>query len=182
MDSPEGRLTRRSATVTISAPDASCACFMISIVAYLPVPTISRDENSLPPRTRFVSLMLAAPHRSYDFHPVALAQGGRRVRALRRPLAVHGHRRDLARDAEVREQAFDAEPVGDLQLLAVHRDPHKRNDRALSGAGAGSILLPRFPSLGVSRSGSRGPGPHPVLRNPSPPDDSRRIPPGPARD
>src|SRR3989338_2107032 len=34
---------------------------MISIVAYLPVPTISRDENSLPPRTRFVSAMTLSP-------------------------------------------------------------------------------------------------------------------------
>src|SRR3990172_2797356 len=150
MDSPEGRLTRRSATATISPPDASCACFMISIVAYLPVPTISRDENSLPPRTRFVSLMLAAPHRSYDFHPVALAQGGRRVRALRRHLAVHGHRRVLARDAEVREQALHAEPVGDLQLLAVHREPHKRNGRALSGAAPRPLAPAPFPSLWFS--------------------------------
>src|SRR5215470_11622382 len=36
---------------------------MTSIDAYFPVPTISRDENSLPPMTRFVSLMARPPLR-----------------------------------------------------------------------------------------------------------------------
>ena len=39
--------TRRTATVTISAPDASCACAMTGVDGYLPVPTISRDVNVL---------------------------------------------------------------------------------------------------------------------------------------
>src|SRR5437899_10971389 len=55
-------------TLDIHAVTASWACFMISIDPYLPVPTIRRDENSLPPRTRFVSVMALSPtdrcHRS----------------------------------------------------------------------------------------------------------------------
>src|SRR5262245_26672628 len=99
----------------IWAPEASWACFMTSRDAYLPVPTIRRDENSLPPMTRFVSLMaltslpLSPAHRSDDLHPVALAQHRRLVRALRRHLTVHGHRGVLALDAELREQPLDAE-------------------------------------------------------------------------
>jgi hypothetical protein len=38
-------LTRRTATVIISAPDASCALTITDGDEYFPVPTISRDEN-----------------------------------------------------------------------------------------------------------------------------------------
>ncbi len=41
-------LTRRTATVTISAPDASTAAAFSSKLLYLPVPTISRDVNVRP--------------------------------------------------------------------------------------------------------------------------------------
>src|SRR2546421_6826836 len=61
IDSPLGRLTRRTATVMISVPEASWASRITSIEAYLPVPTISRDVNSLPPSTRFVSYMPLPP-------------------------------------------------------------------------------------------------------------------------
>src|SRR5678815_2977457 len=43
------RSTRRTATVTTSAPDASIARIMSEFDAYLPVPTISRERNSRPP-------------------------------------------------------------------------------------------------------------------------------------
>src|SRR5580765_4896103 len=43
--------TRRTATVTISAPEASCAACMIWWVGYLPVPMMSRDVNSRPAMT-----------------------------------------------------------------------------------------------------------------------------------
>ena len=45
----------------ISVPEASWASRITSIEAYLPVPTISRDVNSLPPSTRFVSYMPLPP-------------------------------------------------------------------------------------------------------------------------
>src|SRR5262245_59697965 len=45
------RLTRRTATVTISARDSSRAAFIRGIVAYLPVPTISRERNERLPKT-----------------------------------------------------------------------------------------------------------------------------------
>src|SRR5262245_53566243 len=40
--------TRRTATVTISAPEAACACAMTGCDEYLPVPTMSRDLNVRP--------------------------------------------------------------------------------------------------------------------------------------
>ena len=45
-------LTRRTATVTMSAPDASWARCMTGNDEYLPVPTIRRDLNSRPAITK----------------------------------------------------------------------------------------------------------------------------------
>src|ERR1051325_7234576 len=43
------RSIRRSATVTISHPDASRAAFISSALRYLPVPSMRRDAKVLPP-------------------------------------------------------------------------------------------------------------------------------------
>src|SRR5207302_1844785 len=111
----------------ISAPEASWASFMTSIDEYLPVPTIRREENSLPPRTRFVSFMALPPtHRSHDFHLVARVEPRRRVGALGCDLAVYRDGRVLARDAQVRQQRLHADALRDLALFAVHRDLHHR--------------------------------------------------------
>ncbi len=40
--------TRRTATVTMSAPEASCACTMTAFDEYFPVPTIKRDAKVRP--------------------------------------------------------------------------------------------------------------------------------------
>ena len=39
------RFTRRTATVTISVPDAACASAITACDGYLPVPTIRRDRK-----------------------------------------------------------------------------------------------------------------------------------------
>src|SRR6266851_6393687 len=44
--------TRRTATVTISAPLSSTAARVSAKSLYFPVPTISRDLNDLPPRSK----------------------------------------------------------------------------------------------------------------------------------
>ena len=46
------RFTRRTATVTISAPEISRASFISGKVAYLPVPTMRREANVRPPKTK----------------------------------------------------------------------------------------------------------------------------------
>src|SRR3989442_4334245 len=83
------RSTRRTATVTISAPDASWASFMTWKLGYLPVPTMRRERNSRPARIRGSPLMLpmvartaasggftplAAPHEGHYLEPVAVVQ------------------------------------------------------------------------------------------------------------
>src|SRR5947208_2458681 len=53
------RSMRRSATVTISHPEASSAAFISSALRYLPVPSISRDVKILPPISRSSNIKLA---------------------------------------------------------------------------------------------------------------------------
>src|ERR1700722_20151051 len=48
------RLTRRTATVTISAPEASMAAWVWGPSLYLPVPTMRRDWNAPPAITKGV--------------------------------------------------------------------------------------------------------------------------------
>src|SRR5881275_789411 len=49
------RSTRRTATVTISAPDASMARTIVSLSRYLPVPTMRREWKVRPPMVNGVS-------------------------------------------------------------------------------------------------------------------------------
>src|SRR6185436_3197139 len=110
----------------ISVPDASCASRMTSREEYFPVPTISRDVNSLPPRTRLVSYMtLASPHRTDDLDLVAFGQRDRRVGTLGRDVAVDGDGRVLALDVKESEQAVHRGPGRDLHRLAVDADRHR---------------------------------------------------------
>ena len=64
-------LTRRTATVTISAPDASSAAAFCSKLLYLPVPTISR-EVKVRPATLQVSPISAAADEGDDLIIVAI--------------------------------------------------------------------------------------------------------------
>src|SRR6266436_4763455 len=76
--------TRRTATVIISAPDASCACTITAGDEYLPVPTISREVNVLsairklstyalsPLPSALVDRRLAASNEVHDLDGVAL--------------------------------------------------------------------------------------------------------------
>src|SRR5438309_4919708 len=99
----------------IWAPEASWASFITSMDEYFPVPTMSREENSLPPRTRFVSFMPLSPtHRSYDFHLVTRVETGHRVGPLGRDLTVHHRRGGFALDAELRREPHDRKAVGDI--------------------------------------------------------------------
>src|SRR5215208_3184080 len=82
-------LTRRTATVTISAPAASWACAITANEEYLPVPTISRDVNVRPAMTRgsevamgSASLGMLSPRRGAaadevdDFNFITLSDDG----------------------------------------------------------------------------------------------------------
>src|SRR5688572_11134956 len=99
---------------------------MIGSVLYLPVPTISRDVNSLPPRTRLVSYMnLASPHGTNDLDLVAVRELQGVVVALGHHVAIDGHRCVLALDVEEGEQALDGEAGLHVHRLAVDGDLHR---------------------------------------------------------
>src|ERR1051326_1855158 len=72
--------TRRTATVTISAPDASCARTISAGDGYLPVPTISRDVKVLPAITSSSIVhpsRLSAADEVHDLDLIAVAHFGR---------------------------------------------------------------------------------------------------------
>src|SRR6266853_1820741 len=67
------RFTRRTATVTMSAPDAEIACVIVSLSRYFPVPTIKRDRNVRPPMVsgmsfRTASAVVIASSASHEMH------------------------------------------------------------------------------------------------------------------
>src|SRR6266542_2490060 len=72
-------LTRRTATVTTSAPATSMA-FCVSMKSlYLPVPTHRRERNSIPAivkRSSFMVVALPPADEADDFKPVSIAQRG----------------------------------------------------------------------------------------------------------
>src|SRR5262245_19182689 len=83
--------TRRTATVIISAPEASCACTISAGDEYLPVPTISLDVKvlsaivklSTTPSALNAALSpqaLASANEVHDFNGVSLANHGVGVR------------------------------------------------------------------------------------------------------
>src|SRR5262245_66461724 len=79
--------TRRTATVTISAPEASTARRVSSNERYFPVPTMRRERYSRPARTngsvRPSDMPSPAPDEVDHLDGVAVAQGGARVLGAR---------------------------------------------------------------------------------------------------
>src|SRR3989475_8996019 len=70
-------LTRRTATVTTSAPDASMAFWVSTKSLYLPVPTQSRERTSMPAivnRSSFMLCILSTTDEPDDLHAVPVAQ------------------------------------------------------------------------------------------------------------
>src|SRR5688572_33141667 len=105
------RSTRRTATVTMSAPEASCASRMTCRLGYLPVPTIRRDLNSRPARispSPMVPIVALAPaDEGDDLHRVTVAEARRGVLGARdhAPVVLDGDARAVQRE--------DAQQVGD---------------------------------------------------------------------
>src|SRR6185312_13308637 len=91
--------TRRTATVTISAPEASIASLVSGPSLYFPVPTINRDPNVRPAITN--SLMLP----SYRFSSEAKASSTRKRRSIDQT------------DSDARN-----DPLQQIRYRRVHRD------------------------------------------------------------
>src|SRR5688572_5042021 len=101
--------TRRTATVTMSAPDAACACAMTLFDGYLPVPTIKRERKVRPAMTNGVSVMvsLAAADEVDDLHGVAIVQDDVGERAAFQDLEVVLDRHAAGIDVELVEELGD---------------------------------------------------------------------------
>src|SRR5689334_10487825 len=113
--------TRRTATVTISAPDASCARTITGYDGYLPVPTMRREVKVRSAMTSgsITGISLAAADEVHDLHFVPFLDArGVVSSALDDDLVVLDS--DAARiDAQLREQGGDGERTGELKRLAI---------------------------------------------------------------
>src|SRR5688572_18193033 len=95
--------TRRTATVTISAPDASCACAITALEGYLPVPTMSRDRNVRPAMTKLESTMVKFTNvRIYEWMD---------CRGSVAPQFVHSSIRQLRRSSPSADEVHNLHPV-----------------------------------------------------------------------
>src|SRR5687767_3322126 len=119
--------TRRTATVTMSAPDASCAACMIWWDGYLPVPMIRRDANSRPAITKgsiASDYHRPSAHEVDDFYLVAGLHRRRRVRVPLDDDEVALDRDAAGIDAELRQQLRDRDAAVELVGFAVEGDCH----------------------------------------------------------
>src|SRR5687768_16147567 len=136
--------TRLTATVTMSAPDAACACAMTACEGYLPVPTMSRDLNVRPAITNGVSIIdISAPGSGFglratssdevhDFNPVALVHQrvGEGVAPEDLEIVLDGHAARV--DRQPRQQIGDGQRLVDFEGFPVERDEHRLWSRMLS--------------------------------------------------
>src|SRR2546428_7760407 len=120
-------LTRRTATVTTSAPDASMAFWVSTKSWYLPVPSQSGERTSMPAivsRSSCMRCVLPTADEPDDFHAVPVAQ-----RCAREGLTVHHREVQLHGDsfggnAQVGQERSDRVSVRHLTRLSIHGDAH----------------------------------------------------------
>src|SRR5213593_1532356 len=159
---------------------------MISSDPYFPVPTIRRDENSLPPITSEVSMALlllpcSATHRPNHLNAVPILEPDGLELVAARDLTVDGDGGELALHAEGGEEALDAEAVRHLHHLAVDRDLHRpsggpKTKRPRPQSGCGRVWR-RVPFAGITQIRFEGSRAAPGSQESSPHDDERSIPP-----
>src|SRR5713226_4705089 len=135
------RSSRRTATVTICAPEARMAFCMVGKSLYLPVPTTRRERNRCSPSESSSDMALSSAHESDDLQhvpprelllPVPRALHHRPVALHRDPFGAHAQPRaprrpvappppaccvtlacaPIGSHAQVAQQAGDGEPVG----------------------------------------------------------------------
>src|SRR6188474_2315265 len=147
-------LTRRTATVIISAPDASCACTMTAGDEYLPVPTISRDVNVLSAIVNLSTVALPSADEIDDFHLIAVAYQRRIVGGAPDDdeVVLDG---DAARvDFQPGEQRGHRQRRVDFIRVAVQRNPREpihRYDSTGKAAGDSAGLSRRLVADGLQQ-------------------------------
>src|SRR5690349_8665083 len=123
-DSPRApRSTRRTATVTISAPDASSAARVCAMSRYLPVPTKSRDANRCAPIEKASSISSSA-YELHDLESIAFVDARLRVLGAGNDLGVALDCDELIAEAERVEQRRHGGARCDVSILPIDHDPH----------------------------------------------------------
>src|SRR5262245_18655366 len=134
--------TRLTATVIMSAPEASCARTMTDGDEYLPVPTMSRDEKERPAITSVSDGVMsgltfstrAAAHEVDDFDLIARVDGGPiERRALEHDEVVFDGHASLVY-VERGEQLADGQRSGELVRIAIERDGQRHELHSSSPA------------------------------------------------
>src|SRR5881296_3303986 len=144
-------LTRRTATVTTSAPDASMAFWVSTKSLYLPVPTQSRERNSMPAivnRSSFMTCVLPATDEPDDFHAVAVGQRCSRERLPVHDLEVPLHGDSFGWNAQIGQERCDRLPIRHLTRLSIQGDAHGK--RIIPYA-AETVSTAQAPALGLRR-------------------------------
>src|SRR5258705_801206 len=143
--------TRRTATVTMSAPDAACACAITACDEYLPVPTMSRDVKVRPAMVNGVSVMSrplnsAATHEIDDLDAVAVADERRRERGAPDDHEVVLHRDAPRVDVEPFEKFLHRQRLLEIVGIPVERNAHGRGSEncTLGGMAPGAPTATRF--------------------------------------
>src|SRR5262245_57700519 len=114
-------LTRRTATVTISAPDASSAAAFCSKSLYLPVPTISR-EVKVRPATVQVSLNSTPANEVDDLIGVAVLDEHLAKGRARDDLQIALDRDPVRIEPDLGDQLGQRRPAGNAAMFAVDDD------------------------------------------------------------
>src|SRR5688572_2423553 len=118
--------TRRTATVTMSAPEAACAWAMTGCDGYLPVPAIRRDANVRPAITRGVSITSVLPSADeiddLDAVPLADDNLGEALPLDDEEVVLDGHPPGI--DVEPSQQGGDRQRFVDFEPVAVECDYH----------------------------------------------------------
>src|SRR5438552_1139137 len=118
--------TRRTATVTISAPDASTARRVSSNDRYLPVPTMSRERYSRPASVKasLIDIASPAPDEVDHLDRVPVVEHGRAVPGARHHGAIHLDRDPARAEAERAHQVGDRRARGERSRLLIQDDLH----------------------------------------------------------
>src|SRR5688572_29586547 len=128
--------TRRTATVAMSAPDASCARAITACDEYLPVPMIRREANVRPAMTNGESVIqksqipnlksqLPTTNKIHNLHLIALVDHhlGKAVASDDGEVVLDRHAPRV--EVELFEQGNDRKRLLDVERFAVERDLHR---------------------------------------------------------
>jgi len=123
--------TRRTATVTMSAPEALWACAITACELYFPLPMINRDVNARPAMTSDVSpgIRLASTHKIHDLNAVAVVNERLRKEGSPENLEIVLDSHAARIDRQLHEQVSDRKRLVEFVEFTVERDAQRIGPR-----------------------------------------------------